>query len=251
MAIQLQPSTTAEVTCLWIHDRRTDCNRNLLTVIEEVPAGQPLSPLLSTKDKNRIEHPVKRQALKGRHFTLYAARAHLTRHSAGERLFLGNSGQRFIPIAKEDIIVHTAGEETQEPPAGDVTVPPKEETPSDQALLPLQRVLPSRQVTSLARTRLVLDADFEGWLGNRRLDLAISKIHDWLSIDLDNARECLGATIWSRPNPWMRSMHFGLTQTGIQGRGAKCRGASPARTPAGQKAQGSSASRRVCLFRGI
>jgi len=218
MTLHSQPFPLAEVTGFWIHDRHADRHWNLLTVIEEVPAGQPLSPELSTIDKNRGKHPVKRKALKGKRFTLYAARAHLTGPSAYERLFLGHSGQRFIPVAGKDILLHAAGKETQEPPAGDVTVPPRNEIPLDHGLQPLQRVLPSRRVTARARARLVLDADFDAWIGDGRLALAFSKIREWLGMDLNHARECLGATIWSRPNPWMRAMEFGPAHDRLWGR---------------------------------
>jgi len=57
-------------------------------------------------------------------------------------------------------------------------------------------------------------ADTEAWLGEDCLARAISRIGEWLGIDLDGARELLGATIRSRPNPWMRTLSFGLVNEG-------------------------------------
>lgn len=206
-------SQGAEVTCLWLQRKGETRYWNLLTVIEEVAAGQAWSPELFTEDEKGRRYPLKRQALGG-DVTLYGVRVRLSHPEEWEALFYGDSGQRSLMVGSDSVTFDSLAAETQVAFPGEILLGPREELPLDQKISPLQWGLPSRLVSSRVRTRLVPGADFAEWLGEKRLGKAIECVKAWIGSELDQARELLGAILWSRPNPWMRAMTWGLARDG-------------------------------------
>lgn len=201
-----------EATWAWIHDRGTNQHWNLLTVFEEMPPGQRASQPLKTEDEKGC-HFVWRQALsKGRDHTLYAARTWFPDLSAAEELFAAEHGIRPVLVGDQTVDIRSLAASGGEEEAPPVTVPPHHESTGTPPVL--QRTLPTRRVTAHVWSRLALDADLETWLGAPKLEESLTLLRSWIGVDLVQAQELIGATIWSRPNPWLRALRLELKADG-------------------------------------
>lgn len=206
-------SQGAEVTCLWLQRKGETRYWNLLTVIEEVAAGQAWSPELFTEDEKGRRYPLKRQALGG-DVTLYGVRTRLYHPDESKTLFYSDAGKRSLTVGGDRVFINSVAQETEEVLPGEILIGPKDDVPMDQSMSPLQWALPTRCVSSQVRVCLVPGADFSGWLGEERLDKVFGIAKAWMGIELDRARELLGSFLWSRPNPWMRAMRWAVTRDG-------------------------------------
>lgn len=116
-------SQGAEVTCLWLQRKGETRYWNLLTVIEEVAAGQAWSPELFTEDEKGRRYPLKRQALGG-DVTLYGVRVRLSHPEEWEALFYGDSGQRSLMVGSDSVTFDSLAAETQVAFPGEILLGP-------------------------------------------------------------------------------------------------------------------------------
>ena len=211
-----EPATpqSYEVTIIWLHDTQADRHWNVLTVIEEVyPSQQPAPPLEALGREGR-RHPIKQTKLKSGKLLLNAFRFRFGSTAAAAAFFDGFDGVRQLKVGGCDIQLRALGQEVLYPANGKLSVPPAQAVCLGDAMEPLQRVLPQRNVTSQARVQLVLQGveSLAPWA--RHLPSILKHCNEWLGVDLEDARELLGATIWSRPNPYMRNLSWGLCHQG-------------------------------------
>lgn len=210
-----KPVNPHEVTTLWLHDTNTNKHWNLLTIIEEVQPGQSRAPALQNIDSKGKAHPLKQAKLKTGKLLVNACRFELADEVTAERFFYASAGERAIEVGSDTLIAHPLGPEHQYPAVGAISVPPPQSVCLGDVTTPLQRVLPHRNVTTQATTKLIPNVSHDSPADLRSHFPVISQYaKEWLGIDLENAHELLGATVWSRPNPFFRSFRWSIGGNG-------------------------------------
>lgn len=203
-----------EVTVLWIHDKASNKHWNFLTVIEEVLPGQVLAPALEAQAAGKT-HPLKQAKLASGQVLLNAFRFWVSDGAMAEHLFHGDgTAGRVITVGGRQLTLHSLGLEQQYPALGSVSVRPPQHVCLGDTASPLQRVLPYRNVTSQAVTKLITQSVQDNQFLEDHLPEISHKAQEWLGIDLHNAQELVGATIWSKPNPYLRSFQISMSQQG-------------------------------------
>lgn len=203
-----------EVTVLWIHDKQEDKHWNVLTIIEEIHPSQKPAQLLETIDQNGKHHPLKQAKLKSSQLLLNAFRFRFENTAVAEAFFQCRSGIRQFELGGKEIKVHPLSQEVLYPGNGELSVPPASAVCLGEVLEPLQQVLPRRNVTSQARVQLVSPTIEDIIPFKEHFTVIVDQAKEWLGTDLEKARELLGSTIWSRPNPYLYNMTWGLLQQG-------------------------------------
>ena len=197
-----------EVTCLWLHDTSANQHWNLLTIIEEVAPGQPLSEALSTIDAKGRHHPLLQARLNNGQWRVNAVRYTVECIEEAEALYRGDQGVRSLTVGSTVLKISAIGQEQAYPPSGTIPVPPLSEVQLNEEANPLQKVLPERDVTAHACVRMVCEPLHLPDADTCRAAFTFAK--EWLGVDFDDVAEMLGASVWSQPNRLLQALEWGI-----------------------------------------